>query len=138
MGKTQSIYMWDNVDKTIQIIESRNDLISKKQIYMIPNIFQKTMKIVHSNLLILSKNLFIWKTHLSLRMGLNPTVPPLMNVSLSWKVVFIQDGRIRWRHFHHLEINSYLHQKIFPWQIYILCIHWNRRISVIMILDVSR
>ena len=30
MIKTESIYMWENVDKTIQIIESRIDLISKK------------------------------------------------------------------------------------------------------------
>ena len=29
MSKPDSIYMWDNVDKTIQIIESRIDLISK-------------------------------------------------------------------------------------------------------------
>ena len=61
MGKTQSIYMWDNVDKTIQIIESRNDLIYKKLIYMIPNIVPKTMKIVHSNILILSKIFFYEK-----------------------------------------------------------------------------
>ena len=29
MGKPHSIYMWDNVDKTIQIIESQIDLMSK-------------------------------------------------------------------------------------------------------------
>ena len=41
MGKTQSIYMWDNVDKTIQIIESRNDLISKKTDLYDPQYFSK-------------------------------------------------------------------------------------------------
>ena len=69
-------------------------------------------------------------------MGLSPNVHPLMNDSLSWKVFFIQYGRISRRHFHHLAMNSYLHPKISPWQITILCIQWNRRISVIMILDV--
>ena len=29
MSKPESIYMWDNLDKTIQIIESRIDLIYK-------------------------------------------------------------------------------------------------------------
>ena len=30
MSKPESIYMWDNVDKTIQIIESRIDLINRR------------------------------------------------------------------------------------------------------------
>ena len=30
MSKPESIYMWDNVDKTIQIIDSRIDLINKR------------------------------------------------------------------------------------------------------------
>ena len=29
MSKPESIYMWDNVDKTIQISESQIDLINK-------------------------------------------------------------------------------------------------------------
>ena len=29
MNKPESIYMWENLEKTIQIIESRIDLISK-------------------------------------------------------------------------------------------------------------
>ena len=30
MGKPKSIYMWENVDKTIQRIESRIDLINRR------------------------------------------------------------------------------------------------------------
>ena len=30
MSKPESIYMWDNVDKTVQRIESRIDLINKR------------------------------------------------------------------------------------------------------------
>ena len=30
MSKLESIYMWDNVDKTIQIIESRIDVINRR------------------------------------------------------------------------------------------------------------
>ena len=77
------------------------------------------------------------KNHLVFRMVLNHTVHTLMNVSPSWKFVFIQYGRIIWRYFHHLEMNYYLHQNIFPWQLSLFNIRWNRRISVIMILDVS-
>ena len=44
-------------------------------------------------------------------MGLSPNVHPLINGFLSWKVVSIQGGRIGRRHFHHLAMNSYLHQK---------------------------
>ena len=47
-------------------------------------------------------------------MGLSHNVHPLMKDSLSWKVVFIQGGRISRRHFYHLAMNSYLHQKISP------------------------
>ena len=43
--------------------------------------------------------------------GLSPNVHPLINGSLSWKVVSIQGVRIGRRHFHHLKMNSYLHQK---------------------------
>ena len=124
--------MWDNVEKTIQIIESQIDLISKTTDLYDPQIFPKTMKIFHSNILILLENFCQWKNHRILCMGLNPNIHPLMNNSISWKVVFIQDGRISWRHFHHLEMKSYLHQKISPWQITILFIQWNRIISMIM------
>ena len=30
MIKSESIYMWDNVDKTLQIIDSQIDLINKR------------------------------------------------------------------------------------------------------------
>ena len=30
MSKPESIYMWDNVDKTIQIIESKIDLMNRR------------------------------------------------------------------------------------------------------------
>ena len=47
MNKPKSIYMWENVDKNIQRIESRIDLITKKIDYTIPNIVPKKMTIVH-------------------------------------------------------------------------------------------
>ena len=81
---------------------------------MILNIVAKKMKIVHSNILILLENLWKWKNHLSLRMILIHTVHPFMNLSISWKVVFIQDKRIIRRHFHNLAMNSYLHPKKNP------------------------
>ena len=80
---------------------------------MTPNIVPKTIKTVDLNLLILSENFCRRRKHLSLRMGLNQNVHPLMNVSLSWKVVLIQDQIIRERNLHHLAMNSYLHQKLF-------------------------
>ena len=95
MSKPKSTYMWDNLYKTIQIIEARIDLISKTTDLFDPQFFSNTMKIFHSNILILSKTLCIWKKHLSFRMGSNHTVHPLMKVSISWKVVFIKDGIIR-------------------------------------------
>ena len=137
MNKPRSIYMWENLDKTIQRNESWMDLISKKKVYMISNIVPKTMKIIHSNFLRLSESLCRLKNHLSLRMGLYHTVHTFMNVYLSSKVVFIQYKTTRERHFHHLEINYCLHKRKFPWQVSLLCINWNIMISVIMILDVS-
>ena len=95
------------------------------------------MKIVHSNLLIISENLCIWKNHLSLRMCLNHTLHPLMNNDLSCKVFFLQDRRIIQINFHQLVMSYYLHQRISPWQINIICIQWNIRIYVITIIDVS-
>ena len=41
---------------------------------------------------------------------------------LGCKVFFILDGRISWTHLHNLVMNSYLHQKIPPWKVTILCI----------------
>ena len=62
---------------------------------------------------------------------------PLMNIFPSWKIVFSLDQIIRERYFHHLEMNSYLHQEILHWKVALFFIHWNRMISVIIILDVS-
>ena len=56
MSKPNSIYMWDNVEKNIQRIESQIDLMNKTTNYMIPNIVPKK-KILHSNHLILLENL---------------------------------------------------------------------------------
>ena len=44
MSKPDSIYIWDNVDKTIQIIESRIDLINKTTDLYDPQYFSKTNK----------------------------------------------------------------------------------------------
>ena len=41
MSKSESIYVWENVDKTIQRIESQIDLISKKIDLYDPQYFSK-------------------------------------------------------------------------------------------------
>ena len=41
MIKSESIYMWDNVDKTIQIIDSQIDLINKRTDLYDPQYFSK-------------------------------------------------------------------------------------------------
>ena len=77
------------------------------------------------------------KKPFGLAYGLNHTVHPLAKVSPSWKIVFSLDKIIRERYFHHLEMNSYLHQKISHWNFTLLFSYWNRRISVIIITYVS-
>ena len=109
--------MWGNVEKTIQIIESRIDLINKKTyLYDIQycSIDNEYCSLKYSHII----GKFVpMKRHMLFCMGLSTNVNPLMNDSLSWKVFFIQDGKISPRHFHQLAMNSYLHQKISPWQI---------------------
>ena len=56
MSKPESIYMWDNVVKNIQIIESQIELINRKTYLYDLNFFPKKMMVVHSNLLILLEN----------------------------------------------------------------------------------
>ena len=95
MSKPESIYMWDNVDKTIQRIESQVELISKTTDLYDPQYCSKdngecSLKSSH-----IIGEFVTMKNHLSLYISLNPTVRPLMNDDLSWKVFFIQDGRIR-------------------------------------------
>ena len=85
----------------------------KQRIYITPNIVLKTTKTVHFSLLILSKHFCRQRNHLSLHMGLNHTVHTLMNFSPSWKFVFSLDQRFREINFHHLAMNSYLHQIYF-------------------------
>ena len=87
--------MWENVDKTIQRIESRIDLISKTTDLYDTQYCSKDNEDCSLKYSHIIGEFVQMKNHLSLRMGLNSTVHPLMNVSLSWKVVFIQDGRIR-------------------------------------------
>ena len=114
MSKPESIYMWDNVDKTIQIIESRIDLINRKTDLYYPIFFSQdndgcSLKSSH-----IIGEFMQMKKDMIFCMDLIPNVHPLMNNSLSWKVVFIKGGRIGRRHFHYLAMNSYLHQKISP------------------------
>ena len=77
---------------------------------MIPNIVPKTIKIVHSNILVLLDSLWQWKNHMILCMSLSPNVHLILKDSLSYKVVLIQYRRIIRRHFYQLTMNSYLHQ----------------------------
>ena len=111
MSKPKYIYLWDNVDKTIQTIESRIDLVNRRTDLYDPNFFPKTIMVVQSNLLIFLEKLCQWNNHMILCMGLSLNGHPLVNNFLCWKVVVIQGGRISWRHFHHLAMNSYLHKK---------------------------
>ena len=136
MRKPESIYMWENVDNTIQIIEPWIDLINRKTDLCNPNCFPQdnegcSLKYSH----IIGEFMPMKKRH-DFFIGLSPNVHPLMNNSLSWKVVLVQGRRISQRYFHHLEMNSYLHKKISPWQMTILFIQWKISIYVIINLDV--
>ena len=123
MIKPEANYMWVNVDNTIQIIESQIDLINRKIDLYDPKFCSQDNDVVHRNHLILLENLCQWKNKIIFSMCLSPNVHSLINGSLSWKVVSIQ-GRISRRHFHHLKMNFYLHQKILPWKRNILFIQW--------------
>ena len=73
----------ENVDKNIQIIESRIDLISKTIYLYDPQYCSKDnedCKLKSSNII---GEFFHMENYFSLRMGLHHTVHPLMNVSLS-------------------------------------------------------
>ena len=95
MSKPQSIYMWENVDKTIQRIESQIDLISKTTYFYDPQYISKDNEDCSLKYSHIIGEFVQMKNHLSLRMGLNHTIHILLTVYLSWKVVFIQDQKIR-------------------------------------------
>ena len=135
MSKPEANHMWGNVDNTIQIIESRIDLISRTTDLYDPNFFLQTMMVVHNNHLIILENLCSWRNKIVFSQGSSPNVHPLMNGFLNWKYIYIQ-GRISQRHFHHFKINFYLHPKISPWKGIILSYQWKISIYVIMIIDV--
>ena len=89
MSKPESIYLWDNVDKTIQIIESRIDLINRKTDLYDPKFCSQdndgcSLKSSH-----IIGEFMPMKKRQDFFMGLSPNEHPLMNGSLSWKVVFI-------------------------------------------------
>ena len=114
MSKPESIYMWDNFYNNIQIIESKIDLNNRKTDLYDPKHFSQdndycSLKSSH----IIGEFMRIKKQH-NFCMGLSTNLHQLMNGSLRWKAVFIQGGRISKRHFHHLAMNYYLHQKISP------------------------
>ena len=110
MSKPEANYMWGNVDNTIQIIESRIDLINRKTDLYDPRFCsqdnygfsQQSFHIIGEFVLNKNKNLF--------SLCLSPNVHPLMNNFINWKDIYIQ-GRISRRHFHHFKMNFYLHQK---------------------------
>ena len=87
--------MWGNVDKIIQTIESRIDLISKTSDLYDPQYFSKDNEDCSLKSSHIIGEFVQMKNHLSLLMGLIHTVHTLMNISLSWKVVFILYGKIR-------------------------------------------
>ena len=129
--------MWGNVDRIILWIEAQIDFDSKTTDLYDPQYCSKEYEDCSLPPSRFIRELVIWRNHLDMRMGLNHTVHPLMDVYLSWKIVFSLYKRIREIYFHHLEMNSYLHQEIFHWKVALLFIHWNRRIYAITILDVS-
>ena len=91
MSKPRSIYMWENVEKIIQIIDSEIDLIYKTTDLYDSQYCSKDnddclLKYYH-----IIGEFVQMKKHLSLRMGLNHTVHQLMDIYLIWKVVFIKD-----------------------------------------------
>ena len=106
--------MWENVDNTIQIIESRINLINRKTDLYDPNFFSQDNDICSLKSSHIIGEFMPMKNNMIFCMGLSPNVHPLMNGSLSWNVVFIQGGIISRRNFHHLKMNSYLHKKISP------------------------
>ena len=94
MNKPESIYMWDNVNKTIQIIKSQIYLINRKTDLYDPKICSQdnngcSLKISH-----IIGEFMPMKNNMIFCMDLSPNVHPLMKDSISWKVVFIQCGRI--------------------------------------------
>ena len=102
MSKTESIYMWDNLDNTIQRIESLIDLINRGTDLYDSKYCSKdnegcSLKSSH----IIGEFMPMKKQH-DFSMGLSPNVDPLINGYLSWKFVFIQGGRISRRYFHQL------------------------------------
>ena len=69
--------MWKNVDKTIQIIESRIDLISKTIDLYDPQYCSKDNKYFSLKYSHIIGEFLLLKNHLSLRMGLHHTLHPL-------------------------------------------------------------
>ena len=93
------------MDNTIQIIESRIDLINSKADLYYPTFFsQNNDGCSHKLSHIIGEFVPMKKQH-DILYGFKS------QFSLSWKVVSIQGGIIGRRHFHQLKMNSYLHQK---------------------------
>ena len=125
MSKPEANYLWGNVDNTIQIIESRIDLINRTTDLYDPKLFspdndgcsQRSSHNIGEFLTMKKKIVF--------SLGLSPNVHPLMNFSLNWMDIYIQ-GRIIRSHFHHFKMNFYLHPKISPRKGIILSSQWKK------------
>ena len=137
MSKPQSIYMWEKVDKTIQIIESQNDLILKTTDLYDPQYCSKynedcSFKSSHiiGEFVLMKKPFdfaYGFKSHcISINERFSKLEVCLHSIRKNKIKTFLPFGN---------ELLS--PSKIFPWQITLFYIHLNRRISVIMILDVS-
>ena len=86
--------MWYNVDNTIQRIESRIDLINRRNDLYDPKFCSQdndgcSLKSSH-----IIGEFVPMKNDMILCMGLSPNVHPLINDYLIRKVVFIKGGRI--------------------------------------------
>ena len=81
MSKPQSIYMWENVDNTIQRIDPRIELIPKKYLYD-PQYCSKENEDFSVKYFHIIGEFVQVKNHLILCIGLNYTVNPLMDVYL--------------------------------------------------------
>ena len=106
--------MLGNVDNTIQIIESQIDLINRETDLYYPKLCSQDNYVCSKKSSHIIGEFMPMKNNMILYMVLSPNLHPLIKGYLSWKVFSIQGGIIGRRHFHHLKMNSYLHQKMLP------------------------
>ena len=121
----------------IQRIESRIDFISKTTDLYKWQYFSKENEDCSLQYSHIIRNVLQMKKPFELAYGFKSNCTYINKRFTSWKIVFSLDQIFIERYFHHFAMNSYLHKKRFPWQVSLSFIHWNRRISAMMILYIS-